>query len=47
MTKSNRSRKDMYASGITFNPSVARHSEDKDRESLDAAYAIINISLEC
>ena len=29
----------MYASGSTFIPSIARHSEIKDSESLDAAYA--------
>jgi len=28
----------MYASGATFIPSVARHSDDKDKDSLDAAY---------
>jgi hypothetical protein len=44
ITKSKRSRRDMYASGATFNPSVARHSEVKDRVSLDAAYAMTNIS---
>jgi hypothetical protein len=44
ITKSNRSRRDMYASGLTFIPSVARHSEIKDSESLDAAYAMTNVS---
>ena len=44
ITKSNRSRRDMYASGSTFIPSVARHSEIKDSDSLDAAYAMTNVS---
>jgi hypothetical protein len=30
----------MYASGSTFIPSIARHSETNDSDSLDAAYAI-------
>jgi hypothetical protein len=42
--KSNRSRRDMYASGSTFIPIVARHSETKDSDSLDAAYAMTNVS---
>jgi hypothetical protein len=44
ITKSIRSLRDMYASGTTLIPSVARHSEVRDRVSLDAAYAIINVS---
>jgi hypothetical protein len=44
MTKSNRSRRDMYAPGTTFIPNIARHSEVRDRVSLDAAYAMINVS---
>lgn len=42
--KSNRSRRDMYASGSTFIPIDARHSEVKDSDSLDAAYAMTNVS---
>ena len=34
----------MYASGSTLIPSVARHSEIKDNESFDAAYATTNVS---
>ena len=41
IAKSNRSRTDMYASGSTFIPRVARHREVKDNDFLDAAYAII------
>ena len=44
ITKSNRSRRDMYASGSTFIPSVARHREIKESDSLDAAYAMTNVS---
>ena len=42
--KSNRSLRDMYASGSTFIPSIERHSEIKDSDSLDAAYAMTNVS---
>lgn len=42
--KSNRSLRDMYASGSTLIPSVARHSEIKDSDSFDAAYAMTNVS---
>ena len=40
IAKSNRSRMDMYASGSTFIPRVARHREVKEGVFLDAAYAI-------
>ena len=44
VANSNRSRTDMYASGSTFIPTIARDSEVKDSIFLDAAYATIKVS---